>query len=59
MESPTSRRDVAAAATRQTRERPRTVQYHLHKGFIQLDITSHNQLARVTPSHLNTWQIGD
>ena len=56
MESPTSRRDVAAAATRQTRERPRTV---LHKGFTQLDITSQNQLARVTPSHLNTWQIGD
>jgi hypothetical protein len=35
------------------------VQYHLHKGFTPLDITSHNRLARCPPGHLNTWQIGD
>jgi hypothetical protein len=28
-------------------------------GNFQLDITSRNQLARVPPSHLNAWQIGD
>ncbi len=31
----------------------------LHKVFTKLDITSRIQLARVPPSHLNTWQIGD
>ena len=59
LKSAIAARWYAGAATRQTRERPRTVQYHLHKGFTQLDITSHSQLARVPPSHLNTWQIGD
>jgi hypothetical protein len=52
------RREVAAAATTQTRDRPRTRQYQLHKRFTRHDITA-QPLARVPPSHLNTWQIGD
>jgi DNA-binding CsgD family transcriptional regulator len=33
---------------------PRTVQYHMHKVFQKLEITSRNQLSRVPDGHLDT-----
>lgn len=37
--------------------RPRTAQYHLRKIFLELDITSRNQLSSVPASQVGTAQV--